>query len=118
MRAFLLSLLGLTPLIAADWPEWRGPHRDGVVTEEPANYPEKLRLKWKVEVGIGHASPVLAGGRIYEFTRQGDQETVLAIDPSNGQIRWKNQYSAPYKMNPAAVGHGEGPKSTPLYSNG
>jgi outer membrane protein assembly factor BamB len=43
---------------------------------------------------------------------------VLAIDPSNGQIRWKNQYSAPYKMNPAAVGHGEGPKSTPLYSNG
>jgi outer membrane protein assembly factor BamB len=119
MRAsFLLFLLGFTPLIAADWPEWRGPHRDGVVTEEPASFPEKLHLKWKVDVGIGHASPVMAGGRVYVFARQGDQETVLALDPSNGQTRWKNQYAAPYKMNPAAVGHGQGPKSTPLYSNG
>jgi outer membrane protein assembly factor BamB len=105
-------------MIAADWPEWRGPHRDGFVTEEPKNWPEKLNLKWKVEVGIGHSSPILAGGSIYEFARQGDKETVLAIDPSNGAIRWKQQYAAPYKMNSAAVSHGEGPKATPLYAKG
>ena len=104
--------------MGSDWPEWRGPHRDGVVSEEPAAWPAKLNLKWKTEVGIGHASPVMAGGSIYEFTRQGDQETVLSLDPANGKIRWKQQYPAPTKIDPAAVGHGEGPKSTPLYANG
>jgi outer membrane protein assembly factor BamB len=105
-------------LLAADWPEWRGPHRDALVFEEPKSWPEKLKLKWKTEVGIGHSSPITAAGSIYEFARQGDQETVLSLDPSNGKIRWKQQYAAPYKMNEAAVGHGEGPKATPVYANG
>ncbi len=103
---------------AADWPEWRGPHRDGILTGEPSNWPEKLNLKWKITIGEGHASPILAAGTIYEFTRLDDQETVSAIDPANGKIRWQQHYAAPYKMNPAAAGHGPGPKSTPLYSNG
>jgi outer membrane protein assembly factor BamB len=60
----------------------------------------------------------MAAGSIYSFARQGNEETILSIDPANGKIRWKQQYTAPYKMNSAAVSHGEGPKSTPLYSNG
>ncbi len=115
---FLLLLTAFTLLTASDWPEWRGPHRDGVVSDEPKTWPEKLHLKWKTEVGIGHASPVMAAGSIYDFARQGDKETLLCIDPANGKIRWKQQYTAPYTMNPAAVSHGEGPKATPLYSNG
>src|SRR5271169_1225912 len=115
---FLLFVAAFTLLVASDWPEWRGPHRDGVVSEEPKTWPEKLTLKWRTEVGIGHSSPVMAAGSIYEFARQGDAETVLSIDPANGKIRWKQQYAAPYKMNSAAVSHGEGPKATPLYTNG
>ncbi len=65
---------------AADWTEWRGPHRDGVLVNEPKAWPEKLNLKWKIEVGEGHASPILVGSTIYEFTRLNDQETVQAID--------------------------------------
>lgn len=114
---FLLFLTGFA-LLAADWPEWRGPHRDGFVLEEPDTWPQKLNPKWKIEVGIGHASPIMAAGTIFDFARQGDQETVLAIDPSNGKINWTQQYKAPYTMNPAAVSHGEGPKSTPVCSNG
>lgn len=75
-------------------------------------------MKWKVDVGLGHASPVMAGGSIYIFARQDEMETVLAIDPATGATRWKQQYPAPYKMAPPAVPHGPGPKSTPLYSNG
>ena len=115
---FLLFLSAFTLLTASDWPGWRGPHRDGVVSEEPKTWPEKLSLKWKTEVGIGHASPVMAAGSIYSFARQGNEETILSIDPTDGKIRWKQQYAAPYKMNSAAASHGEGPKSTPLYSNG
>ena len=119
-KAMRVGLLLLTVLFigAADWPGWRGPAHDAIVTEEPKNYPEKLNLKWKVEVGLGHASPILAGGSIYDFARQGEQETVYSIDPANGRVRWQQQYPAPYKMNGAAVGHGPGPKSTPLYADG
>jgi len=112
------SFLVSSMIAAADWPEWRGPHRDGILTNEPKSWPEKLNLKWKTEVGIGHASPILAGGSIYVFTRQGEQETALAIDPGTGKVRWTQQYPAPYKMNSAATAHGQGPKSTPLYANG
>jgi len=105
-------------LIASDWPGWRGPHRDGVVVEEPASWPQKLNLKWKTEVGIGHASPILAGGSVYDFARQGDREAVIAIDPANGKIRWQQQYPAPYTLDPAAASHGGGPKATPLYAEG
>lgn len=117
MRVLAACLL-VSSLAAADWPEWRGPHRDGILTSEPKSWPEKLTLKWKTEVGIGHASPIFAGGSIYVFTRQGEQESALAIDPANGKIRWQQQYAAPYKMHSAATAHGPGPKSTPLYSNG
>lgn len=105
-------------LTAADWTEWRGPHRDGVLITEPKAWPEKLNLKWKIEVGEGHASPILVGSTIYEFTRLKDQETVQAIGLDDGKVRWKQQYPAKFKVSPAANGHGPGPKSTPLYANG
>ncbi len=104
--------------LSADWPGWRGPQRDAAVTEEPKSFPEKLSQKWRIEIGLGHSSPILAAGSIYAFARQGEQETAYSIDPATGKIRWQQQYPAPYKVNGAAAGHGPGPKSTPLYSDG
>lgn len=105
---------------AEDWPQWRGPNRDGVIKSfsEPKAWPEKLNLKWKVTVGEGHSSPVVAGGSIFLHTRQGDREVVSALRSDNGQIIWQQGYSAPYTMNPAAVRHGKGVKSTPVVSDG
>src|SRR5580704_16882820 len=105
-------------LTSADWPEWRGPHRDGVITGGPSTWPEKLIQKWKVAVGEGHASPILVGTSVYVFTRLNNQETLTCMDSANGKLRWQQRYPAPYKVNPAAADHGEGPKSTPVYSNG
>jgi len=105
-------------LSAADWTEWRGPHRDGVLTSEPKSWPEKLSLKWRVDVGEGHASPILVGSTIYDFARANNQETLYAINLADGKTRWKQQYPATAKVSSAAAGHGPGPKSTPLYANG
>ncbi|HLN00978.1 MAG TPA: PQQ-binding-like beta-propeller repeat protein [Bryobacteraceae bacterium] len=77
-----------------------------------------MKLRWKVTVGEGHASPILAGGRIYAFTRQQDKETSWAVDPENGKVIWQQSYAAPYTMHPAAVSHGQGPKSTPVFAGG
>ena len=120
-RRFAICLAGLlTVAWAEDWPQWRGPHRDGVAVgfPEPKTWPEKLTLKWKVAVGEGHASPVVADGKIYVHTRQGDREVVTALRPDNGQTLWQEGYAAPYTMNPAATGHGKGVKSTPVVQDG
>jgi outer membrane protein assembly factor BamB len=105
---------------AADWPQWRGPHRDGIAIgfPEPKAWPEKLTLKWKVTVGEGHSSPVVADGKIYIHTRQGDREVLTALRPENGRTIWQEGYDAPYKMNPAATSHGKGVKSTPVVEDG
>ncbi len=116
----LLLLPFLLVLCADDWPQWRGPGRDGVVTNSavPSAWPEQLKLRWKVTIGEGHASPILAGGKIYVFTRQQDKETASAVDLENGKVLWQQTYPAPYTMHPAAVRHGEGPKSTPVFADG
>ena len=118
----LVSVGGLIAgwsLWAEDWPQWRGPNRDGQIRiTEPKTWPEKLTPKWKITVGEGYASPLLAGGRILQFARQGDDEVAMAIDPANGKILWRQSCPAPYEPVRSAARHGKGPKSTPLYYDG
>lgn len=105
---------------AQDWPQWRGPHRDGNVSGAaiPTAWPKALKEQWKVPVGIGHSSPVVSGGRIYVFARQGEEEVLLSLEASTGKEIWRSVQPISYEMNPAARGHGKGPKSTPVVSNG
>ena len=57
IRALVLVVAWAFLATAADWTEWRGPHRDGVLVNEPKAWPEKLNLKWKIEVGKGTRRP-------------------------------------------------------------
>jgi len=117
--AFVFSLTRPLPA-AEDWPQWRGPSRDGHVTtaSAPSNWPAQLTRKWKIEVGEGHASPVVAGGKVYVHSRQREREIVRCIDLAAGRPIWAKEYSAPYKMHPDATTHGKGPKSTPVVADG
>ena len=104
----------------ADWPQWRGPNRDGSIASfvEPKAWPEKLTRRWKVEVGLGYASPVLVGNRVYLFSRQGDNEVLQALNPDTGAKIWDSSYTAPFTLSPAAARHEKGPKSTPTFADG
>ena len=106
--------------LAADWPQWRGPNRDGVTRDfvVPTTWPATLKEAWKVTVGEGHSSPVTSEGRIYVLARQGEDEVVLCLEAQTGKQLWRTSYPAAYTMNPAATGHGKGPKSTPVVSGG
>src|SRR6185503_2051686 len=116
------TFLALTGSLAwaEDWSQWRGPNRDGSLPASagPKSWPEKLTPKWKVAAGEGHSSPIFAAGKIFVFTREGEQEVLRAIDPAQGKTVWQEAYAAPYTMNPAAVRHGKAPKSTPLFHGG
>jgi outer membrane protein assembly factor BamB len=105
---------------AQDWPQWRGPNRTGAVTSftEPASWPERLDRQWQVDVGLGYATPLLVGSRIYLFTRQADDEVMQALDAETGKSLWRTAYPAPFTMVQATARHGAGPKSTPAYADG
>jgi outer membrane protein assembly factor BamB len=112
----ILCLLIAPPAVSAqDWPQWRGPGRDGLVPsfKEPAAWPKELTKRWQVEIGTGYATPLVVGERVYLFTRQNEDEVLSALDARSGKVLWRTSYPAPFKMNPATAPHGPGPKSTP-----
>ena len=78
--AILTAACCARPLAAQDWPQWRGPARDGVAAsfQPPMPWPKALKLQWKTPVGSGHSSPVVAGGRAFVHTRQDEQEVAAA----------------------------------------
>lgn len=114
---FIIALALLPAIVAAqDWNQWRGPARNGAADafKPPAAWPDRPTQIWKVQAGIGHASPVVAGDRVYVFSRVGEEEAISARDLASGKEIWRQAYDAPYQMNPAATSHGKGPKSTPV----
>ena len=107
------------PATDTDWPQWRGPRRDGSVAAAlPAQWPEGLKKRWETPVGAGHASPVVSGNRVVVIAREGNQEIVRALDVVTGKEIWRTSYPAPYTVNSAAWAHGPGPKSTPAIAGG
>jgi len=101
-RAALVLLIGGGALTvnAADWPEWRGPSRDGRSTE--TNLPEKWsprgeNLAWRIPIG-SRSAPVAFGNRIYiNSPTPGDpantQERLIAIDADTGKVVWERRFS-------------------------
>jgi outer membrane protein assembly factor BamB len=84
----------------------------------PTSWPQAPTPGWKVEVGTGHSSPIVSGGRAYQLSRQGESEVVRALDLASGRELWRQAYPVAYEMNSAATGHGKGPKSTPALADG
>jgi outer membrane protein assembly factor BamB len=104
---------------AQDWPQWRGPARDGRVPGVlPLSWPKALKAGWKVPVGVGYSSPVVSGRQVFTFARQGGDEVASSFDLDTGKLVWRQAYAAPYAVNPAAASHGPGPKSTPVVQGG
>ncbi|MGH9197274.1 MAG: PQQ-binding-like beta-propeller repeat protein, partial [Acidimicrobiia bacterium] len=103
-----------------DYPQWRGHNRDGAASafSEPESWPEHLRLRWRVDVGEGYATPILVGNTVYAFTRRDGKEGIIALDADTGETVWRTDYPVPYEAYEDAVDHGGGPKATPLFHNG
>jgi outer membrane protein assembly factor BamB len=116
---------GLSAVVGAqrpttDWPQWRGPNRDGALQSftAPATWPEGLTMKWKAEVGLGYSTPIVIGNRVFMFSRRDQDEVLAAFDAMTGKELWHTNYAAPYDLVKAAAPHGMGPKATPVYADG
>jgi outer membrane protein assembly factor BamB len=124
MRIAVIILAGLVASgqtnVARDWPQWRGPARDGIVPAgaAPDAWPAALKPAWRVEIGEGYSSPVVAAGRIFTHSRRDPAEIVTALNLADGRIVWQKTYQAPYAKNSYATDMAKGPNATPLVAGG
>jgi len=112
MRLLATPLLLCALSCAADWPQWRGPNRDGISAETglleswPAKGPP---LVWKAtSLGEGYSSFAIIGDRLYTQGQQGNQEFVLAFDTNTGKQIWSTPGGRAYHEQ-----RGHGPRGTP-----
>ncbi|MEW5974991.1 MAG: PQQ-binding-like beta-propeller repeat protein [Acidobacteriota bacterium] len=101
-RISLLCLFGVLPmrcLLAADWPEWRGPNRDGISLERglPSKWsPAGDSLAWKAPFG-GRSAPVVLGDHVYLQNSAGAgatlQERVICFHADTGKLLWEHPFN-------------------------
>ena len=97
---------------AADWPDWRGPERDGISPETgllakwPAAGPP---LAWTATgLGSGFASFSISNGMAFTQGQRDGRQYVIALDEATGRKRWELAHGAAYGNN-----RGDGPRGTP-----
>jgi outer membrane protein assembly factor BamB len=113
-----MAMLALTSSVAADWPQFLGPTRNGVYSGPaiadawPASGPRQV---WKKDVGPGFSGPVVADGKVILFHRVGAQEVIEALQPATGATIWQFGYPTTYRDD---FGFDEGPRAVPVVASG
>jgi outer membrane protein assembly factor BamB len=85
-------------ICAADWPQWRGPTRDGISTETSwkATWPaEGPKVLWKANVGKGCSSFTVVGDQAFTMGNDQDTGSVLCLDVKSGKILWQHSFPSP-----------------------
>ncbi|MEI6234562.1 MAG: PQQ-binding-like beta-propeller repeat protein [Planctomycetota bacterium] len=91
----LMSAMTLVCLEAADYPQWRGPARDGISSETgllkewPKDGP---KLKWKIDkIGGGWSTPSVAGDKIFLIVDKDKKEFAVALNEKDGSTIWSTE---------------------------
>jgi outer membrane protein assembly factor BamB len=111
-----IIILCLSTAISAqttgNWPQWRGPNRDGISKETgllkqwPAEGPP---LVWKAAgAGGGYSSLAISNGRIFTMGLRGDREVIVAFDVVTGKQVWATPHGKAFRND-----RGDGPRGTP-----
>jgi outer membrane protein assembly factor BamB len=111
--AMHVGLLG-NLAVADDWPQWRGPNRDGVwretgVLERFAG--KSLSIQWRAPIGSGYSGPTVANGLVFVTDRQVEPEQIERVhcfDFATGKPRWSFNYPCVYRK----VGYSAGPRAS------
>ena len=114
-------VLGLQTTLASDWPQFRGPRRDGTWDETGIleMFPrEGLRIRWRQPVGGGWSSPVVVQDRVFvfdvELVKPTARERLHCFEENSGKVLWVYAYQEPYGDWAYVPERGAGPTATPI----
>lgn len=115
----MLTTLALTLLFAApaEWPQWRGPTRDGQIAAGAA-WPNDLKALAKVwqspKLGPSYSGPILTAKLIYTTeTVDKKTEVVTAFDRGTGTVVWTQKWDGAMSVPFFAASNGSWIRSTP-----
>lgn len=114
----LLEAAGETAAIPDGWPNLFGPSRDctspetDIVMSWGEEGPPEL---WRLDIGIGYASPVAADGRVLLYHRVEEEEVLACLNAESGEPVWEHRYPCTYHCR---FEHSSGPYSTPIIHDG
>ena len=83
----LLAAVALSPALAADWPFFRGPNRNGILAEKLDLLPGGAKKLWEAEVGKGNGGPAIAGRRVFISASKPDRG-IACLDAETGSQIW------------------------------
>ena len=120
-RAVILTIFWPAFIPAArgdDWPQWRGPHRDGVWSETGIveKFPDKqLKIDWRAPIGPGYSGPTVADGRVYVTDRAESKkgERVFASTPKPAK-----RFGPIPTIAAIDIGYGDGPRAAVTIDSG
>ncbi len=87
-----ILMLGVSPLAAEHWPQWRGPMLNGVSAEKnlPVRWSTTENVTWKLAVPERSGStPIVWGDHVFLNVGEGSSLALWAVDRTNGAVRWK-----------------------------
>ena len=117
MQKLILGVLLMTvPVMAADWPQYRGVNHDGKSPEAISkSWPDEgPKTVWKVPMGEGFSAVSVVGGHAYCFASRDEKETVIAMEEGTGKELW----AVPIDKKIHDGQGGNGPRSTPAIDEG
>ena len=96
---------------AADWPQWRGPLRDGHATTGlvPTTLAAEPKVIWRMDIGGGFSSPVVEQGKLVYLDARDGREVVHLVEAATGKEIWAVPLADAYQDE-----WGQGPRSTPI----
>jgi outer membrane protein assembly factor BamB len=94
--ASALAIAAGLPVWANDWPQWRGPARNGISSEPISRHwaAEGPKVRWAAWVGTGFSGVAVAQGRAYTLGNTNTEDTVWCFDARAGDVLWKQRYTA------------------------
>ncbi len=93
----LALMLGIAFFLQADdWPNFRGPNRDGISRESGWKANSDAPIVWKAQVGLGYSMPIVGEGKVIVSGHDGgDTDTLFCFDEATGKEKWKFSYPQP-----------------------